>query len=649
MKLGVKIAAVTAAIVIIMGLLTIFVIYNLVGNTFEEQMKDKGISIARLASEEVAEAVLEKEWFKVQQGLEALKESDSAIVYAYISQLENGTVIHTFSKGFPANLLEVNRLKENERSKFQLLESGKGKVEDIAFRVLEGLPYELHLGLSQQPIETLLNKTTWSIAFLTFQGIIWGTLLAIILSHFITRPLQILTKYAIRIGQIDWTKPVPIQGKDEVGKLAKAFNYMTEKMQKYVDELQNSKIELEKRNRELALLNEISRDIGGLEKVQILLHRAIEEIIAVMGLDAACVLLLPDEGVDASEEDLQALADRSKLLCWGECGWQDSVKMRRCWLSMSDMWRQLRGGEPYTRLQEGMKDPYVCPKAGCESKYVFVVVPLMAHEKLLGLLSVRKMEDRPFEKSDINTLTTVGRQLGVAIENRRFWEELQEREHQKGLILTQVIKAQEEERKRIARELHDETSQSLAALSIGLKSASITSNSNPDQSAKLLENLKAQLGDIIKEIHKIVYDLRPSLLDDIGFIPAIRWFAVNRLQPLGIASDVFVKGAVTRLLPEMETAIFRILQEAITNAAKYSQAKNMTIEIIFSKDLLEVKVSDDGVGFDREKAFSGKKGLGLLGMRERASLLNGVLEINSRPGKGTSINLIVPFSQPGVS
>lgn len=643
MKLGVKIGLVTSAVVMIMGVLTVFVIHRLVQQTFEEQTNEKGNAIVRLVAEEVANPLLDKDWFSVQKTLEGLKDSNQIIEYAYVKGLEEGLVVHTFPSGFPHELVKFNSLGNEERYRIQGFVSEKGRIEDVGFRILDGMPFELHIGISQSPVESLLAKTTWSIILLTFQGVILGVLAISILSHYITKPLQGLTRQALTNSQIELSQPFYVSGNDEVGDLAKAFNLMMEKIRKYVDDLQTSKETVVRRNHELLLLNRIAQDIGGRVEVSLLLERAIKELIKSMNLEEASVLLFSSGlSLNLKEFDYKSLSTSSSYFCWGNCEDYNSEAVRKCGLSFGDFWKILDNREIISILKYGHLELYPHKKMNNSDPCLIAVIPLIAHDQVLGMLSVRKFSSLTFDKTDITTLTTIGRQLGVAIANRWLWEKLEDREGKLRKMLNQIIHAQEDERKRIARELHDETSQALTALSFGLKTTTLSITNDPIKGVKHLDLLREQLNRIILEIQKIIYDLRPSMLDDLGLLPAIRWLATNRLNQAGINFQIAVKGSSRRLSAEVETTLYRIVQESLMNVIKYSKGKTVQIELIFNENTIEVVVDDDGVGFEPNKVLNGKRGLGIMGMRERAELLGGKLEISSQLGNGTQIHLVIP-------
>jgi signal transduction histidine kinase len=227
-------------------------------------------------------------------------------------------------------------------------------------------------------------------------------------------------------------------------------------------------------------------------------------------------------------------------------------------------------------------------------------------------------------------------------------DELRQLSEERGHLLEKTITAQEEERKRIARELHDEWAQTLAALTVNLDQAS---KALPDEMAWHKEQLNRThtvTVDALKALRQLILDLRPAVLDDLGLVPAIRWYAEIHLEANGMAVDFHTSGSQQRLSPGIETALFRITQEAINNIEKHAHAQETAICLELQADQVSLSIQDDGQGFDVEQVLRGEGktcGLGLLGMRERATLLGGSLRIDSGPGHGTRIRVEVPVDR----
>jgi signal transduction histidine kinase/cytochrome b subunit of formate dehydrogenase len=236
----------------------------------------------------------------------------------------------------------------------------------------------------------------------------------------------------------------------------------------------------------------------------------------------------------------------------------------------------------------------------------------------------------------------------IAEENAALNEELRRKEEARTRLLQKVIRAQEEERRRIARELHDETSQALTALALGMETAGLAPGGESAVLKEKLTGLKELAVDTLEDVHRLIYDLRPSVLDDLGFVAGLRWYAESRLQPAGVRARVRVSGEEQRLPAELETALFRIGQEAMSNVARHAQATNVFLGLDFQDSRIILEVEDDGRGFDPAgiaESAGPRPGWGILGMQERATLLEGTLKIDSVPGSGTRVRVSIPLEE----
>jgi signal transduction histidine kinase len=222
---------------------------------------------------------------------------------------------------------------------------------------------------------------------------------------------------------------------------------------------------------------------------------------------------------------------------------------------------------------------------------------------------------------------------------------LEDRERVRQQLLKKVITAQEEERKRLARELHDETLQTVAALGVRLDLALAAAGGQPGPDLVEARQLAALT---LEELRRLMHDLRPAVLDDLGLVPAIRWYADRHLAARGIAVR-FECGALPDRLPvEVETAFFRAAQEAITNIARHASAEMVLIQIAAEGGTLRLEVEDDGRGFDPADVVprpGDMRGLGLTGMRERVELFGGRVRIDSAPGRGTDVVIDLPLPE----
>ncbi len=215
---------------------------------------------------------------------------------------------------------------------------------------------------------------------------------------------------------------------------------------------------------------------------------------------------------------------------------------------------------------------------------------------------------------------------------------------QKQFLGIRIIKAQEEERKRVAREIHDGPAQLMANLVIKAELCEKLVDIDKEKVKDELNNLKQVLRSSLGDVRKIIYDLRPMSLDDLGLVPTVQRYISNYAEETGIFVDFDVFGEAVALKSVIELAAFRIIQEAFNNIKKHSGAKNAGLRIEFKKDFVNILISDDGKGFDKEAVkVTEDGGYGLLSMKERVELLNGRFDLNTTPGKGTRVFVSVPI------
>ena len=216
------------------------------------------------------------------------------------------------------------------------------------------------------------------------------------------------------------------------------------------------------------------------------------------------------------------------------------------------------------------------------------------------------------------------------------------------LRASQIIQAQEQERQRIARELHDETSQVLTSLLISL--TLLEESVETQEARERIADTRALAHSTLRAIRNLSIDLRPSALDDLGLLPALRWYVKEYQKKCSIDVEFHASGFKERLPAEMETALYRIVQECLTNTAKHANANRVTITLKEETARVYARITDDGEGFDYEallKTPGQERGLGLAGMHERAVLLDGTLNIHSTSERGTIIEVSIPL--PSVS
>ncbi len=260
-------------------------------------------------------------------------------------------------------------------------------------------------------------------------------------------------------------------------------------------------------------------------------------------------------------------------------------------------------------------------------------VPLVLRGEAIGVIAVRDKlgADARFTDADQRLAEVFAQRASVAVELSK----LVARD-----TLQRVVTAQEAERRRLARELHDETGQALTSILLGLKS--VEDAADDGQRAAAVAQLRGLVRETLQDVRQLAVDLRPTALDDFGLVPALERLIEGFRESTGIGVDFHASLPPSRLPPEVETALYRIVQEALTNIVKHARASQVSILLASRPSSVTAVIEDDGVGFDLASARA--DGLGLVGMRERVSLLGGRLAIETTPEAGTTCRAEVPLT-----
>ncbi|HWQ83003.1 MAG TPA: GAF domain-containing protein, partial [Anaerolineales bacterium] len=398
-----------------------------------------------------------------------------------------------------------------------------------------------------------------------------------------------------------------------------------------------------RRNQQLAILNAISTTVNKSLNLEELLNHTLVEVLRLTQVDVGAVFLLEAVLGKLELAACQGLSPEAARLA-SEMGMLDSscggIMDRGEVIVVPDI-RSYRGKRARSLKKEHLSS--------------LMHIPLMSKGFTLGSLCLGTRKPIEFTKEEEELLKAIGSQIAVAVENARLYAEVQQKEQIRGELFNKAINAQEDERKRIARELHDETSQTLTAMLFTLDDAAECSDLN--EVRQRLSHLRGLSEHTLDGVHKLIFDLRPSMLDHLGLVPALRGYAEACLVNQGVRVVVDETSAPRRLESGVETAIFRVVQEALNNIARHAAARNVWIQLNYNHQCLTVTVEDDGIGFEPSSVqispsgHPGKgnqRGLGLMGMRERLELLGGTLEITSLPGQGTELVITVPLMEKSV-
>jgi signal transduction histidine kinase len=285
-----------------------------------------------------------------------------------------------------------------------------------------------------------------------------------------------------------------------------------------------------------------------------------------------------------------------------------------------------------------------------------IALPLTANFQVIGSLVLARCPAEAYRlaATEPALMAGIAQQLGLSVANALLQQQAHEREQVLGELLHQVVGAQEAERQRIARELHDATGQSLTAISLGLRGVEnylvqSTPHDDPRMLIHQVKELRSFGQNALGELRNLISDLRPPQLDDLGLAAALRWYVQSYEQRRAVAVVFRTEGDDGRLPVEYRTVLFRITQEALTNIAKHAAASHIEVSLEVGSRAVRLDVRDDGRGFDAalidRLETEHQAGWGLVGIRERALLLGGTCRIDTAPGAGTHLQIAVPLPE----
>jgi signal transduction histidine kinase len=275
----------------------------------------------------------------------------------------------------------------------------------------------------------------------------------------------------------------------------------------------------------------------------------------------------------------------------------------------------------------------------------FTCFLITAKERASGFIALDLPVDRVLTDHDLHLLGSLGNFLGGAIENSQLLQTIQKhREELKGLT-AQLFRSQETERKRIARELHDEAGQALTGINFSLETIEKSLSKEDIHIKDLIQEIKKQLNRTYQEMRRISYRLHPALLTDLGLEPALDAYLAHISKHCDLDIHFRMVGFEKRIDPDLETLLYRLSQEVITNTLKHAKAKTFHLSIIRSYPNIIFVAEDDGIGFDVSRLDQHQHALGLLSMRERASIAGGKFSLRTAPGSGTRIRIEISIKE----
>lgn len=395
------------------------------------------------------------------------------------------------------------------------------------------------------------------------------------------------------------------------------------------DALRQSRLnrELQHSLNQLFLVHQVGREFNlatGLDRV---LTNVRDQLAGTLAFQHCCILLLHDRrlvpeagiGIDAHwvQQTRPSLAR--------------SIAKR---VLESGVAEQITDPMELARLQLPTLDSGVPPAC-------VLCAPLITRMGTIGFLELYTATPYAFSADEVFLLSVLATEIATAVENTRLYAALREKEGRLTVLAHKLIHSQEEERRRIARDMHDGLAQMIVSAFQLLQAHAYTVPDGADRQA--LERGLAMLSDSIDESRKVIFDLRPSTLDDFGLVLALRQYLGALETELGWQVEFSLIGQVGPLAPALETAIFRIVQEALTNVRKHAQSEKVLVRLACRDGTLVITVRDWGCGFAMREVARRTGQFGMLGMKERVALLSGEFHVRSKPGAGTLVRISIPL------
>lgn len=379
--------------------------------------------------------------------------------------------------------------------------------------------------------------------------------------------------------------------------------------------------QLKRRNRELAILNEIAKALNQSTDLDEALHTALAQVVQLFELQTGWIWLLHEETekpyLAAAQNLPPALADNPRRMAGG-CHCLDTFRA-------GDLEGAANVNVITCSRLYGLVD-------GTDGLRHHASIPLYAHGKKLGVMNVASGNWRELAPEDLRLLYTVGDLMGMAVERIRLYS----RSMQIGVI---------EERNRLAREIHDTLAQGLSAVALHLESADalLESGVDADRVQQAVQQALKMTRANLEEARRSVLDLRAAPLEGRPLSVALAALAQERAEQGGLVVHFSETGGSRPLPVRIETGLYRIAQEALSNVVQHAQAQHAEVQLVTTPEEVRLVVADDGRGFDPETAPQGR--FGLVGLSERARLLGGSLRLETSPGQGTRVKVSLPVEK----
>jgi signal transduction histidine kinase len=442
----------------------------------------------------------------------------------------------------------------------------------------------------------------------------------------LTRPLLELRNTALKVTEGDMSSRSKVYSKDEIGEVAHSVNQM-------IDHLVNIQKDLSRSNRRLEAMNRIAMAANLEQEIHDILYQIINIILDVFGMEIGWIYLHDPDRKKFHIASWHGVPEILQPILLHKPG--DAL----CACQQALLDGDLEGQaviQPCHRLAQ---------KSSQETEQTHLSLRLEAREQQFGVINLLCDSSRKIDNEDMELLSTLGSQISEIVANAWLHLKLSEKEISRQTLLAALVQAQEDERSRIARELHDEAGQMLTSLLVRLKI--LEKRVNQVELRTTINDLCDTTSDTIEYLRELSHRLRPVVLEEFGLQVALQMMVVEVGQHSGLEIHYSNNLDDSKLPHEIETVIYRVTQESLTNVIRHAQAQSVQIDLNVADASVQLRVEDDGRGFDPDQVdiSDGRQRLGLLGIKERVEMIGGSFEVFSTHGQGTTIQLETPINE----
>lgn len=492
----------------------------------------------------------------------------------------------------------------------------------INYWIRTGLSDWLSYILDDQRVKIAMDVGGRSVLLVTGLAALFSLVLALYLTLFLTKPLIELSNVAKDVAEGRTNSRARIWSKDEIGDLALSVNSM-------IDLLLANQETLEKSNKRLEAINHVATAIGTKVELQEILDTALTATLDVMDLQAGWICLVDPNTDRFGDLNFEMVAENGmdgiSNPPWGELG------SCQCQQLGSD-----KSIENFISVDR-------CSKAKQEQQsFSHLSIPLMLGDQQYGMLNLICEPDFKITVDDQEMLETIGTQISENVTNAQLLNNLFEKEKARQTLLQALVQAQENERAKLSRRLHDDAGQVLTGLMLRLKA--LQNQAPSEKFSEEIGEMCDAFSNTIENVRGISRRLQPAALEEFGIEVALRSLSRDMLDAAGIEVRLNIETAGLKFPFEINTCIFRIAQESITNIIRHAQATQVEINLGYKNGKLELVICDNGQGFDPAsyQEVDSYLHLGLRGMQERVEIFEGELAIISAPNQGTEIQVGIP-------